>query len=302
MGDGDELLERVLGSVPASARATAASLEDGELLLEFTGGNYMTYALDLPPLAFLAAAEEEARQDMHIIGGGAALHWPQLDHFLFLPDLYDAYRDAHRSEVPWIHRRIFEIPEDMVFDPDNEGLILRMIPAWGAIIHAAKRYAAWGGLVAVVLLVLPRVWWLAVLAAIPVLNALVKVLSIDDLRAWLIGNEKSASTMSLDDGEIVVRDNETQGEIRQPLGATILSLFIFGAAPALIFWLCLMGASGLFFTTGSTVSSMPAQPWVSIVFIEFVALAAFVSMFVFRWLWGHVVLWKYWLQKLGIGA
>lgn len=296
MSDGEELLERVLASIPESARAASAAVED-DLFLEFLNDNRMHYAFDLPPLAFLASAEEDAQRDVHLIGSGSALYWPQLDRVVFLLMIFDAYRDAHQPDPPWRVRPIYDLPSDMVVLPEYEHLVHRMIPSWGDIVRAAWHHAVWGAVAAVVLVGVPRgLWWLAVAAAIPLLSAIVMV-SSGGLLKWsrvifrLFSDGESVIELPADEGK------ETT-EIRQPILLTISSLFVFGAAPSLLYWLCLLTASASFLPTGAAPSSLTGQPWVSVVFVQLGALAGFISMFGFRWAWGHLVLWKYWLDKL----
>jgi hypothetical protein len=296
MSDSEELLERALASIPQTARAASATIED-DLFLEFLGGGRMNYAFDLPPLAFLTGAEEDKQRDVRLIGSGSILHWPQLDRVVFLPMLFDAYRDAHQPDPPWRARPIYDLPSDMEVLPEYEHLVRRMIPSWGDIVRTARNHAAWGALAAVILVGIPRgLWWLAVAAAIPLLSAIAMV-SSTGLRKW------SRTIFQLfSGGESVIElpdpDGEAGVELRQPISATILSLFVFGAAPSLLYWLCLLMASAPFLAAGATPASLGGQPWVSVVFVQLGAVAGFVSMFGFRWAWGHLVLWKYWLEKL----
>lgn len=296
MSDSEELFERALASLPRDACAASVTIED-DLFLEFLGGGRMHYAFDLPPLAFLADAEEDAQRDVRLIGSGSILHWPQLDRVVFLPMIFDAYRDAHQPDPPWRARPIYDLPSDMVVIPEYEHLVRRMVPSWGHVVHAARNHAMWGALAAVILVGVPRgLWWIAVAAAIPMLSAIAMV-SSTGVRKWgrpIFRLFSGAETVFV----LPDRDGESEVELRQPISATILSLFVFGAAPSLLYWLCLLAASASFLPTGSTASSLTGQPWVSVVFVQLGAVSGFVSMFAFRWAWGHVVLWRYWLEKL----
>ena len=279
----DEILRHVIESTLSnedlipSAESAWVDVEEADLVIQLRDGRSLH--VDLDPVILDASQEDQC--EVRVIANGLGIYWPALNRCLILAEIFVRLKEQVKRDR-WIDRRIYQRPD--WFPEEQDDLFRFYVPTWKKIINAAKVNVKWGILAAIIMLALPRgISWLATCFGLFAMQFVVYDL--------IFKNYKKKPPFKLPGGDLRIKNWTKVFLLGSPMivmGISLTSILLYGL---------MLGVTQPFLATGSVVSAMEGNPWISLIFIQLGGVAAFASSFAFRWMAAHSIFVGHWIRK-----